>query len=77
MIGNPLNAFGTSSKFILSLIPASNTIANVNPAPLKIPFKNHSSKEIPETTPSTNTGYVPALKIATPNTAQFVVMSGR
>lgn len=66
-IGIPLNGAGIAEYSILSLIPASKTNASENPTATAKPFTTVSIKLYPSW----------ILMMATPSTAQFVVIRGR
>ena len=66
-IGTPFISFGTSIRSKCSRIPANSTIARVNPTALAIA----------NTTPSIRLNSFWIVNMATPKTAQFVVMSGK
>ena len=66
-IGTPSNAFGTSSNSSLSRIPANSTSATAKPRAVDTLYTRPSSRPYSFCT----------IRIATPSTAQFVVISGR
>ena len=71
VIGIPFKNSGISELSRRSLTPAKITIARVNPTPAKVPY-NKDFKKLAETAEN----FV-ILTMATPKTAQFVVIKGR
>ena len=71
VIGIPFKKDGIFELSNRSLTPAKITIASVNPIPANVPY-NSDFKKLAESAENFVT-----LTIATPSTAQFVVISGR
>ena len=67
VMGRPSNALGVSAPSIRERTPENRTIARKNPSPEPKEFTIEDIKSY----------FVEMLRIVTPKTAQFVVMSGR